>query len=347
MHKIKSLDALRGIAALLVAIDHSILLATGCPPDSFLFYVATFAGAFGVGGFFLLSGFVIFLSLEKTTTLEFLWHRILRIYPVIIVAVLIRLLSQVSMGQRTFDMATLKLFLLNVSLFGNLVVNIGDNIEPIVWSLSIEVKFYILMAIVSRLLKAPFRVPVGAMFVAVAAGLGIAARFAPPLSSPATVDWALSISALPVLFLGTVACLHYKKILSSNQALGLSVLLLLAFSFAPFTEYVSFAKNFSAWILAGILFWLCIHSHRVQIALNKPWLMLLGAISYPLYAIHSAVIEAVIRTNHGSGPSALVLRGLILALFAAWILHRLVEDPMQRWAKRRTSRKSVQMAVEH
>lgn len=346
MHKIKSLDALRGIAALLVAIDHIILKASGCPPDSALFYFATFAGAVGVGSFFLLSGFVIFLSLEKTASLEFLWHRILRIYPVIIVAVLIRLISQVSMGQRVFDMATFKLFLSNVSLFGNLVVNIPDNIEPIVWSLSVEVKFYILMAIVARFLKAPFRVPVGPMFIAVAAGLGIAACLAPPPASPATLDWAISISSLPALFIGTVACLHYKNILSTGYSLGLGVLLLLAFSFAPVTENVSFSKNFSAWILAGILFWFCIHSYRMQMALSKPWLLLLGAISYPLYAIHTAVIEFLVWANHGSGPSALVLRGMILALFAAWGLHRLVEDPMQRWAKKRTPTKSMHMAVE-
>lgn len=338
MHKIRSLNALRGIAALLVAIDHIILLSSGCTPDSALFYFATFLGSFGVGSFFLLSGFVIYLSLEKTNSLEFLWHRILRVYPVIIVAVALRLASQIMMGQRELDLPTIKLFLLNISLFGNMFIDGGSNIEPIVWSLAIEVKFYILMALIFALSRSPLRIPVVPMLFAVAIGLGIAGRFAPPLASPATVDWALAVSSLPILFIGTAACLYYRNIIGLNKFLGMSVLLLLAFSFVPLTDNVSFAKNFAAWILAGILFWACLFSGRVQTLFDHRWLMLLGAISYPLYAIHTAVIEAVIRLNHGSGPSALFLRGIILALLAAWVLHRLIENPVQRWAKKSASR---------
>jgi peptidoglycan/LPS O-acetylase OafA/YrhL len=107
-----------------------------------------------------------------------------------------------------------------------------------------------------------------------------------------------------------------------------------ALSFAPMTDNVSFAKSFTALILAGLLFWCCLYSTRVQSFLDQRWLMLLGAISYPLYAIHTAVIEALIYLNHGSGPSALFLRGIILALFAAYGLHRLIEDPVQRWTKK-------------
>jgi peptidoglycan/LPS O-acetylase OafA/YrhL len=70
----------------------------------------------------------------------------------------------------------------------------------------------------------------------------------------------------------------------------------------------------------------------------------LGAISYPLYAIHTAVIESLIYFNHGSGPSALFLRGLILALLSAYLLHRLIEAPVQQWAKKFTMR-SVKVGV--
>lgn len=237
------------------------------------------------------------------------------------------------MGQRTLDMATLKVFLLNISLFGNMFINGPDNIEPIVWTLAIEVKFYIIMAIVFGLSRAPFRIPLVPMLFAVAAALGLAARFAPPTSGPATVDWALALSSLPVLFIGTAVSLYYKKAISLNRFFAMSVLLLLALTYAPLTDNLSFAKNFTAWILAAVLFWGCIYSPWLQAVLDKRWLMLLAAISYPLYAIHTAAIEALIYLNHGSGPSALFLRGLILALLAAYGLHRLIEEPIQRWAK--------------
>ena len=156
------------------------------------------------------------------------------------------------------------------------------------------------------------------------------------MSSPATADWATAISALPVLFIGTAASLYYRKVISLDRFFGMSVLLLLALSFAPITENVSFAKNFTAWILAGALFWACLYSPWLQSTLDQRWLMLLAAISYPLYAIHTAVIEALIYLNHGSGPSALFLRGLIIALLLAYGLHRLIEDPIQQWAKNRS-----------
>lgn len=344
MLKIRSLNALRGVAALLVAIDHIILMSSGCTPDSALFYFATFLGSFGVGSFFLLSGFVIYLSLEKTNSMEFLWHRILRVYPVIVVAVAVRLVSQVMMGQRTFDWPTIKLFLLNISLFGNLFVNVGDNIEPIVWTLAIEVKFYIIMAILFGLSRKPFNLPIVPMLFGIAVLLGLAGIFAPPVANPATVDYALTVSSLPVLFIGIATCLYYRKIVSLNMFLGMGVLLLLSLSFAPITDNVSFAKNFTAWILAGVLFWYSLYSAKVQSLLDQRWLMTLGAISYPLYAIHTAVIEALIHLNRGSGPSALFLRGIILALLAAYVLHRLVEDPVQQWAKKMALRKVEALA---
>lgn len=335
MLKIRSLNALRGIAALLVAIGHLILMSSGCIPGSALFYFATFMGSFGVGSFFLLSGFVIFLSLEKTSSLEFLWHRILRVYPVIVVAVTIRLASKIMMGERAFDMASLKLYLANISLFGNMVIFGENNIEPIVWSLAIEMKFYIIMAIVFALSRLPLKLPLVPLLVGVSVLLGVASLLAPPFTKPFNIDLALALSSLPVLFIGTATSLYYRKLISLQKFLGMSVLLLAVLSFAPMTDNVSFAKNFTAWILAGLLFWGCLYSARVQALLDKRWLMLLGAISYPLYAIHTTVIEALIHLNRtGNGPSALFLRGVILALLAAYGLHRLIEEPVQRWTKK-------------
>jgi peptidoglycan/LPS O-acetylase OafA/YrhL len=181
--------------------------------------------------------------------------------------------------------------------------------------------------------RAPFRLPLVPILFVVAVALGVAAMFAPPFVSPLTIDYATAVSSLPVLFIGTATSLYYRKMLTLQKFLGMCVVLLLALSFAPLTDNVSFAKNFTAWILAGLLFWGCLYSTRVQTMLDQRWLMLLGAISYPLYAIHTTVIEALIHVNHGSGPSGLFLRGMILALFAAYGLHRLIEDPVQRWTK--------------
>lgn len=337
--RLESLNSLRGIAALLVAIDHSILLTNSPPVDSLLFYIATFMGAFGVGAFFLLSGFVIFLSLEKTPPLQFLIQRIFRLYPVIIAAVFLRLTSQVFVGIRHFDIPTIKVFILNISLFGNLFIPIDANIEPIVWSLSIEVKFYILMAIVFFVARNNMDQRLYPCLILVALGLGVLGTNFPLLSRPALIDLALAVSCVPILLMGTAVCLFYKKAISLNKLFVLLALLLIVFSFSPISDNVSFYKNFTTWILAGFAFGLCVFSPRVNKAINKKWLLWLGAISYPLYAIHSTVVELMIHLSPGSTPSALVLRSLVISLVVAYGLHLFVEMPVQAWSKRLTNKK--------
>ncbi len=251
--RLASLNSLRGIAALLVAVDHSILLTNRPSVDSLLFYCATFIGAFGVGAFFLLSGFVIYLSLEKTPPLQFLLQRVFRIYPVIIAAVMLRFASQVFMGVREIDFHTVKILILNISLFGNLFIPIESNIEPIVWSLSVEVKFYILMAVVFLVTKNR----VNRLFpclIIVAIVLGVWAANFPLLSKPAFIDLALAVSSIPVLLMGTTACLYYKKAIDRKKSVVLISLLLVAFSFSPINDNVSFYKGLTAWILAAFAF---------------------------------------------------------------------------------------------
>ena len=337
--RLESLNSLRGIAALLVAIDHSILLTNSPPVDSLLFYFATFMGAFGVGAFFLLSGFVIFLSLEKTPPLQFLIQRVFRIYPVIIAAVFLRLVSQIFIGIRDLDVSTIKLFVLNISLFGNLFIPIEANIEPIVWSLSIEVKFYILMAVVFFVARSKMAQRLYPCLVLVTLGLGVLGANFPLLSKPALIDLALAVSCIPILLMGTAVCLFYKKAISLNKLFVLVALLLVVFSFSPISDNVSFYKNFTTWILAAFAFGLCVFSPRMNKVVNKKWLLWLGAISYPLYAIHSTVIELMIHLSPGSTPSALVLRSLVISLVVAYVLHLFIEMPVQAWSKRLTKKK--------
>ena len=85
------IDTVRGIAACLVMLQHSLYQSgllgdwpnselTGFDPNWLEL------GETGVVAFFLVSGFVIPLSLEKTANFKVFWlHRALRIYPLYIV----------------------------------------------------------------------------------------------------------------------------------------------------------------------------------------------------------------------------------------------------------------------
>jgi len=87
--RIVELDALRGLAALAVVAFHYTTLYgelyghSTQPPVSFGF------GNYGVHLFFLISGFVIFMTLERTrTAMDFVVSRFSRLFPAYWVAIL-------------------------------------------------------------------------------------------------------------------------------------------------------------------------------------------------------------------------------------------------------------------
>ncbi len=84
------IDAIRGIAACLVMLQHSLYQSgvLGQPINGELVgFIPNWLelGETGVVAFFIVSGFVIPLSLEKTSDFKLFWlHRGLRIYPLYI-----------------------------------------------------------------------------------------------------------------------------------------------------------------------------------------------------------------------------------------------------------------------
>src|SRR5262245_16693709 len=73
--RLRELDALRGVAALFVMFYHFSMDRTGF--ERYLSF-----GTTGVDLFFIISGFVIFMSLEKVSdSREFIINRISRLYP--------------------------------------------------------------------------------------------------------------------------------------------------------------------------------------------------------------------------------------------------------------------------
>lgn len=332
LKRLNSLNALRGFAALLVALDHVILITTHVTEGA-LFYFATFIGAFGVGAFFLLSGFVICLSLDKISVKEFLLHRVFRLYPVIVCAVSLRLVLQLVTGVRDFNLETVKIFLLNISLFGNAFIPIDKNIEPIIWTLTIEIKFYILIALIYVLfgkLVNKFAFPIYLTVGFIFATLGFVY---PSIITPLEFDLALGVSAIPFMLLGTVTYYFYANVINFKKFIQLNFVFLFAFSFAPLKYFLFFEKGLLSWILAYIIFMACIFSKSLEKYSSHSWWFLLAAISYPVYAIHTTVVELVMSTSPGTEVNSLVLRSLVLIPVFAFFIHKFVELPTHKWSK--------------
>ncbi len=137
--RVIELDALRGIAVLLVVFYHYCYRYAELYNTEVSVGVARY-GHLGVELFFLISGFVIFYSLLHAKSLQQFWvGRIARIMPAywLSVVLIYAVISMVGLEGRTVGLGD---FIANLSL---LQEYLGfKHVDGVYWSLTIEITFY-------------------------------------------------------------------------------------------------------------------------------------------------------------------------------------------------------------
>lgn len=153
MRRILELDVLRGIAALSVVMFHFTTVYHNRYEHPEEPIISIPLGYYGVQLFFMISGFVIFLTLSKTENYkDFLVSRFSRLYPVYWVSVLITFFTIQTFGLKGVDLdlseAVINLTMLQ-GVFGI------SNVDGAYWSLMYELIFYVFMLAIFqfRLLK--------------------------------------------------------------------------------------------------------------------------------------------------------------------------------------------------
>ncbi len=333
-HRIESLNTLRGIAAFIVALDHFALLSGYAPQGSWPFYVATLGGSFGVGLFFLISGFVIPLSLWNTTTTTFAVRRVFRLLPVFVVCCALHWLLTVSVGGARFDLHYLGVFALNISMFGSSFMGLDKLIEPIVWTLAIEVKFYILCALLFHFFRSSPRTLYQATLVLLSAIVVGSHYFS--IAGPAwRVDLAMGLSVVPFMFNGLFVSLWFFGQIKRSEALVGIACATAAFLIGPATWFVALNKELPSWIAAAATLAFALRMGARVPLLNGRLGRFFGDISYPLYAVHVTVAMTVM-TYVPIGMAGKVVVFLVCAVACAWAIHVFVEQPSMRFSKRIT-----------
>lgn len=139
------LDALRGFAALCVVFDHGSGLLL-LPARDFLYRWLNF-GQYGVFVFFLVSGYIIPASLERKGSLRAFWtSRGFRLYPMYALALTLAVVAYLTRlgtvnGAEHHPLASVMSWPL---MLPNLLA--GPNVPNVVWTLSYEMVFYLLLA---------------------------------------------------------------------------------------------------------------------------------------------------------------------------------------------------------
>ncbi len=138
------LDVLRGIAALGVVFDH--LTQHVLVHARSAVYQWFNPGTYGVFVFFMISGYIVPASLERKGSVRTFWvSRLFRLYPLYLLAVgLAVLLWEVHLGSLRGEGADPETSVLSQLLMMSNVLA-GQNLPNVVWSLSYEMVFYLLL----------------------------------------------------------------------------------------------------------------------------------------------------------------------------------------------------------
>jgi peptidoglycan/LPS O-acetylase OafA/YrhL len=327
-------DALRGIACLSVVCHHLVgqflvqpgvvaLYGLAQVPDgdalpvSNFFYRGGF-GEFGVALFFLISGFVIPLSLERYGPRAFLIARCWRLVPTYMACFAV-LLATVWLNGWMFGMARMPFSPSTIA--SNLLPGIrrflGErDIYPGAWTLEIEVLFYLFCAACGAWWR-------GSIIILAGAGLLIASA----ASSYLTNRWSLYPQSGFIAFMlcGTAISEHFRGRMSSA---GTAAVVAACYVMFVWRELGFHAAQYLVAIAAFIL----AYSFRDWSAFRSPILAALAAISYPLYLIHFGagylVLRYLIIENVSVGLSVLV--AIACAVLLSFAVHAVVEAPTHR-----------------
>ncbi len=321
-----------------VTVDPGLLL----PKIILWFYNFNFnAGPFGVAVFFLISGFVIPISMEHIGTGQFIIRRFFRIFPPYAVGLLLVVIVMYVYTSRigTPFPYTARDYLINASLLRDWFWI--PSIDGVNWTLEVELKFYILctfLAWVSNLKSSKTLIVttmVMLIFVYVTSGtydfllnnFFYLYKFAFNLSS--------AFGYIVFMFIGTCFYnLHTKHWTFSRFLVTAAVLFTffyIAVSFSPVQALVS--PIHYNYFYALVLFSLC-YRFKDKIPYSRV-LDFLSNISYPIYIVHGATgyILLTVFVTHNVHFYVSLVAVAALIIIESYILHRFVELPSNRLGK--------------
>ena len=322
--RVVELDALRGLAALAVVAFHytthygNEVGHVGPPPLSFGF------GNYGVNLFFLISGFVIFMTLERTrSALDFVVSRFSRLFPAYWAAILFSAAVVYTIG-----MPSQRLPWEEVALDFTMIQEIlgGEHLDGSYWTLQVELFFYAQMLfwfMLGQLHR--IRWIIGAWLV-IAVAHGFAEQHHTPVSY--TLSELLIVRHIPYFAIGILFYRLRTRPEARLPDIALIGACLLAIMFAYKPVYAVVAVVCTAIFALFALGYLR--------GLRWAPFAFLGTISYALYLLHQSIGFSLIwHLEHrgvSSGLAALTAAIVVTAL--AVVLTYLVERPAMRWIRR-------------
>lgn len=311
------LDAIRGLAALMVVLYHYSTWYMQSNGYSTIVPLFSFEiGKAGVQLFFITSGFVIFLTLDKTkSALDFIISRFSRLFPAYWVAVILTfsIVAFFSLPGRevSFQVALFNLTMLQKWLR-------IPAVDGVYWTLAVELSFYLIMFcifLLNWLKRIEFISALWLVVIFIASILKQEYNF--------YIHWFIELTFLlkyGYLFIAGMMFYRYMTV-QSKRALGLILISLLAGFYIGDTPF---------WILCIFYLIFTLFSMSKLGFISVRPLTFLGAISYSLYLIHQNIGFVIIKILEDSGLAngvTVLLIPTLISIVIATLIYKLVEQP--------------------
>lgn len=356
--RLSFLDSLRGVAILFVLLAHAF--ARSELHDWFDI------GRIGVQIFFVISGFVIFMSLEKYATFsQFLFKRWIRLFPAMLFVSLTVFLTAPLFADRPLGKPHLENLIPGLTFIDPMWWQCATghyirSVEMTFWTLFVEFKFYVFSAFFYYL-GGP-RIALGA--VAAAFALAVLQLCLLPTDILGTTGYIISFTSFGWFGWFAFGAFLYRLMgdtTGSRSTWNMSGALALGVAAALFDG----VGQGTIWRIAAYLgivavFTAAVMSPRIQAYLSRPWLLFLGFISYPLYLIHENMMVSMTQTlkrvlgdqfsviNYGVPIAIVIALGWCIAKYVEpWVRSLILKGLAKGRAKLSRIREQAESADPH
>jgi peptidoglycan/LPS O-acetylase OafA/YrhL len=316
------LDAIRGIAALMVVLYHYSFRYGQLYGYKVLPLFSIEHGNLGVQLFFIVSGFVIFMTLDKASHItDFVVSRLSRLYPAYWVAVVLTFIIV-----RVFSLPgreiRIKYAIQNLTMIQPWLGI--PHVDGVYWTLAVELSFYAIMCILFATKLLP-RIELiswlGLIAMAVCTYLD--------RSQVIEIFWVLRVTRLLDFGNLFIAGIMFYKLMHEPRKSLYFILI-----FALVVEYY-LHKEVVIWIAVYFgIFWAFTKGYLTTFAV-KP-LVYLGSISYSLYLIHQnigyVIIQNLEKYDLATPISIIIVPGTVSILVAS-LMYFYIEKPAMKFVR--------------
>ena len=314
--RVNEIDLLRFIAAFAVVLFHYTFRGTAANSMTVMPYPLLAPifkyGYLGVELFFIISGFVILMTADSGSLRKFFVARVVRLYPAFWICCTLTFAAILLFGAPRFS-ATWPQYLMNMTLLSEFFD--VKSIEGVYWSLFVEIRFYVLVALVLVIGK----IRHAQWFLVCWLAASIALEIAP--------HWRLNYLFVVDYSAFFIAGATFYLVWSKGLDIAKAGILLASWGLAVYESLgrlprfeQQFHGDLGAVVVAAIVtaffavMWL-VSLRSTGFFGRKNWLAV-GAVTYPLYLLHENIGFIIFNNAYPAINAHVLLWGTVALMIA-------------------------------